>query len=565
LSGVKEEPATQKNLRVLLVEDNPDDAELVLLELRHAGYQPSFRRVQTGEEMTAALTNEAWEVIVSDHSLPRFSAPEAFAIVRAMNIDIPFIIVSGTVGEEVAVKAMRTGVHDFLLKGHLKRLVAAIEREIREADMRAERRKIQEQLLISERMASMGTLAAGVAHEINNPLSVVVGNLHVIRQDLEALVGRLNGQAAALPATDQATGQPAGLSAGPGSVQVEAVASALRESVRDAEEAAERVRVIVRDLRVFSRPDDDLRGSVDVHKVLESSLRMARNELRQRARITLDFGAVPNVDGNEGRLGQVFLNLLVNAAHAIPEGRTGQNDIAVRTKFENGMVVVEISDTGSGIAPDVLPKIFDAFFTTKPIGIGTGLGLAICHRILTSLNGRIEVKSQVDLGTTFRVLLPPARAARTQSVPMLQRAVPATAARRGSILVIEDEPALCRVLERLLLPHRVTTVMRAREALARIQAGEKFSIILCDLMMPEMTGMEFYGELIRHHGVMANRVIFMSGGVLSPHSREFLEKVPNLRLDKPIDTTRLHQLVDEAVGLELPRFGIDGPESLSSK
>jgi signal transduction histidine kinase len=561
LSGAKEESATRKNLRVLLVEDNPDDAELVILELQRAGYQPSFKRVQTGEEMTAALTNEAWEVIVSDHSLPKFSAPEAFALVRAMNIDIPFIIVSGTVGEEVAVKAMRTGVHDFLLKGHLKRLVAAIEREIREADMRAERRKIQEQLLISERMASMGTLAAGVAHEINNPLSVVVGNLHVIRQDLEALVGRLNEQAGALSATDRLTGP----SAVDESVQVDAVASALRESVRDAEEAAERVRVIVRDLRVFSRPDDDLRGSVDVHKVLESSLRMARNELRQRARITLDFGTVPNVDGNEGRLGQVFLNLLVNAAHAIPEGRTGQNDIAVRTKFENGMVVVEISDTGSGIAPDVLPKIFDAFFTTKPIGIGTGLGLAICHRILTALNGRIEVKSQVDLGTTFRVLLPPARATRTQSVPMLQRAVPATIARRGSILVIEDEPALCRVLERLLLPHRVTTVMRAREALARIQAGERFSIILCDLMMPEMTGMEFYGELIRHHGVIANRVIFMSGGVLSPHSREFLERVPNLRLDKPIDTTRLHQLVDEAIGLELPRFGVDGPESLSSK
>src|SRR5579871_4538388 len=136
-----EESASRGKLRVLLVEDNPDDAELVILEIRRAGYQPLFRRVQTGDELTAALTNETWEVIVSDHSLPKFSAPEAFAIVRGLGIDIPFIIVSGTVGEEVAVQAMRTGVHDFLLKGHLKRLVAAIEREIREAGMRAERRR----------------------------------------------------------------------------------------------------------------------------------------------------------------------------------------------------------------------------------------------------------------------------------------------------------------------------------------------------------------------------------------------------------------------------------------
>ena len=313
MSEVDAGSLSPKRLRVLLVEDNPDDAELVILELYRAGYQPSFRRVQTGDEMTEALTTETWDVIVSDHSLPSFSAPEAFAILRRLRMDIPFIIVSGTVGEEVAVHAMRTGVHDFLLKGHLKRLVAAIEREIREAEMRAERRQIQEQLLISERMASMGTLAAGVAHEINNPLSVVVGNLHVIRQDLEMLFGRLGARAGELPATNQPSG--------PGVLDLDAMTSGLRESVRDAEEAADRVRAIVRDLRVFSRPDNDLRSSVDVHKVLESSLRMARNELRQRAKVRLDFGSVPTVDGNEGRLGQVFLNLLVNAAHAIPDGR----------------------------------------------------------------------------------------------------------------------------------------------------------------------------------------------------------------------------------------------------
>ncbi len=529
MSEAERSAPLSKSLRVLLVEDNPDDAELVMLELRRAGYTPTFLRVQTGEELTEALTTRTWDVIVSDHSLPNFSAPQAFAIVRRLNVDIPFIIVSGTVGEEVAVHAMRSGVHDFLLKGHLKRLVAAIEREIREAGMRAERRKIQEQLMISERMASMGTLAAGVAHEINNPLSVVVGNLHVIRQDLEKLTGALTGAA-------------------PDGEGLRATAADLKESVRDAEEAAERVRAIVRDLRVFSRPEDDARGSVDVRKVLESSLRMARNEIRPRATVKLEHGAIPNVEGNEGRLGQVFLNLLVNAAHAIPEGQAERNTITVRSRFENGKVVVEVADTGTGIAPDVLPKIFDAFFTTKPIGIGTGLGLAICHRILTALDGRIEVESQVGKGSTFRVWLPPARGRQTREVPMVQRVTAPEAAPRGSVLVIEDEPALCRLLERLLAGRAVTSVTRAREALQRLGSGERFSVILCDLMMPEMTGMDFYEELSRRHGELANRVIFMSGGLLTAQARDFMDRVPNLRLDKPIDAARLHRLVAEVVG-----------------
>lgn len=522
---------SRKNLRVLLVEDNPDDAELIILELRRAGYEPTSLRVQTGRELTGALKNSDWDVVLSDHSLPTFSAPEAFAIVRELNLDIPFIIVSGTVGEEVAVQAMRSGVHDFLLKGHLKRLVAAIEREIREASMREERRKIREQLLISERMASMGTLAAGVAHEINNPLSVVVGNLYVARQEFEALLA------------DPDESGPHGRS----SEYRKATTFALRESLRDAEEAAERVRAIVRDLRVFSRPEDDARGPVDVRKILESSLRMARNELRPRAKVALEFEAVPSVEGNEGRLGQVFLNLLVNAAHAIPDGRAEQNTITVRTALEGGMVIVEIEDTGTGIAPEVLPNIFDAFFTTKPIGVGTGLGLAICHRILTALNGTIEVKSQLGVGTTFRVLLPRARGKEAREIPVLQSGADCRASRRGSVLVVEDEPALCRVLERLLAAHEVTTVTRARDGLEKIRTGREFSVVLCDLMMPEMTGMEFYEELRRERGDVADRVVFMSGGVLTAHARDFLDRVSNLRLDKPIDTLRLHRLVDEAV------------------
>jgi signal transduction histidine kinase len=524
-----------KPLRALLVEDNVDDAELVIRELRRGGYEPTTRRVQTGPDLTATLTNEIWDVIISDYSMPQLNAPDAFAIVRGLNLDIPFIIVSGTVGEEVAVTAMRTGVHDFLLKGHLRRLVAAIERELRESTMRGEQRKIQEQLLISDRMASVGTLAAGVAHEINNPLSVVAGNLQVARQDAEAIAAELEGLSA-----------PARLALGAQLDRMTSAVSSLRAATNDAEEAAERVRLIVRDLRVFSRPEEDRREPVDVHKVIESSIRMARNELRHRAKVVRRFGNVPLVDANEARLGQVFLNLLVNAAQAIPEGQTDHNSITITTALEEGMVAIDIADTGGGIGAEVLPRIFDVFFTTKPIGVGTGLGLAICHRILTAMDGRIEVESRLGEGTTFRVALKRARSGRTIEMPVTKTVLPQPG-RVGTVLVIEDEPALGRVLQRLLAPHRVTVVTRANEALIRVTAGESFDLILCDLMMPEMTGMDFYNALSPAFPEVAARVVFMSGGAFTPGAREFLETTSNRRIDKPIDTLRLRRLVEEAL------------------
>jgi signal transduction histidine kinase len=517
----------EKRLRVLLVEDDPNDAELVVLELQRGGYETAMRRVQTAAEMKSALAEEAWDVIVSDYSMPTFSGPGAFGILRASGLDLPFIIVSGTVGEEVAVEAMRAGVHDFLIKGHLRRLVAAIERELREATMRAERRKIQEQLLISERMASVGTLAAGVAHEINNPLSVVAGNLQILKQDFESVV-------AAAPSADRV---------------VAAAASSFREAVADAEEATERVRLLTRDLRVFSHPDEVKREAVDVHKVLESAIRMARNELRPRARIVRQFGDVPKVLANEARLGQVFLNLLVNAAHAIPEGSGREQTITLVTGRQDGMITVDVIDTGVGIPPDILPRIFDIFFTTKPVGVGTGMGLAICHRILTSLGGRVEVDSRVGEGTTFRVALQRARSGATAEHPIQQQhkfAAPAKE-RTASVLVVEDEPALGRVLPRLLSPHRVTVVERATEALARILADEPFDLILCDIMMPEMTGMEFHRELLRARPEVAGRVVFMSGGVFTPGVRSFFDEIPNRRIDKPVDIVALRRLVEDAV------------------
>src|SRR5688572_4589382 len=364
-----------KALRALIVEDVERDALLLVRELKRGGFDVTFERVDTAEALSSALDQQSWDIIVSDYTMPRFSAPQALALVKERRLELPFIIVSGTVDEETAVGAIRAGAHDFMAKGRLARLIPAIERELQEARLRAERSRLEEQLVISDRMASVGTLAAGVAHEINNPLCALMGNLEFVADDLGQVIRDIN----ALALEGAAKGRVPSTSLSEPMARLTDIQGPLNE----ARDAAERVRLIVKDLKAFSRSDEETRGPVDVHTVIDSSIRMAHNEIRHHARLVKVYGEVPLVEGNEARLSQVFLNLLVNAAHAVPEGHIDQNEIRVETRLlGEDRVVVEVRDTGTGIPAHALPRIFDPFFTTKPIGVGTGLGLAICHRIV---------------------------------------------------------------------------------------------------------------------------------------------------------------------------------------
>ena len=379
-----------------------------------------------------------------------------------------------------------------------------------------DRKRMQARLLLSDRMTSLGTLAAGVAHEMNNPLAYVAVNL---------------GFAATA------------LSDAPAAVRTPLLAEAQR-ALDEARDGVERVRQIVGDLRTFSQPGDQGRSQVDVRDALRSAINLSQNEIRHCARLVQELEPVPTVLANAAKLGQVFLNLLLNAAQAIPEGRAEENTIRVATRLAaSGHVAVEVSDTGSGIPPEVLHRIFDPFFTTKRVGEGSGLGLAICHGIVTSLGGEIQVESELGKGSLFRVLLPatgPGTVAPEAGQP--QAAAPA----RGQILVVDDEPRLGRSIERLLAPHhQVVAVTSARDALARIAAGEHFDVILCDLMMPEMTGMDLHEELSRTAPRLAAGMVFMTGGAFTPRAREFLARVPNRRLEKPFRPETLEALVAE--------------------
>ena len=251
-----------KPLKVLIVEDNERDAAMLVRELRQGGYEPEAERVDTEDAMNAALDRQAWEIVLADFSMPRFSAPAALAVVRGRGLDVPFIIVSGTIGEEAAVAAMRAGAGDFIPKGSLARLLPAVARELREAMARAQRKELQEQLDISERMATVGMLSASIAHEINNPLTVIAANLEFVVQHLDALAS----ETAAIEASaDAAAGARDRLA-----IRLASTLAKTAEPLRDAQESAERVRTIVRDLKIFSRSaDEEQRGPVDIERVLD--------------------------------------------------------------------------------------------------------------------------------------------------------------------------------------------------------------------------------------------------------------------------------------------------------
>jgi CheY-like chemotaxis protein len=374
--------------------------------------------------------------------------------------------------------------------------------------------------MVSDRMASVGTLAAGVAHEINNPLAAVMANLNYISESLKCTAGTV-----------------------PVSERTDAwLIEEIRNPLEDAREAAERVRLIVRDLKIFSRtPTDEPKAAVDLKATLESSLRMAWNEIRHRARLVTDYGKVPPVSGNEARLGQVFLNLIVNAAQALAEGHAEQNEIRVTTRLEGERVIVEVKDTGAGIPPEIIGRIFDAFFTTKAVGVGTGLGLAICQRIVTDMCGELTVESRVGEGTTFRVALP---VAGNGGEPALPVAPAALAGRRGRILVVDDDALVARSVRRVLATeHEVVVTIAAKEALSLCTSGEKFDLILCDLMMPDMTGMELHRELALCAPDQASRMIFLTGGAFTAAARQFLAEPHREHIEKPFDSNNLRAIV----------------------
>ncbi|UJR83342.1 ATP-binding protein [Sandaracinus amylolyticus] len=390
-------------------------------------------------------------------------------------------------------------------------LVARDDRELQQA---------QAQLQLGDRLTTMGLVAAGVAHEINNPMAYVMGNLDYVAEELEGARARGDGAVTLAPEV------------------VDELLQALRASLG----GADRVRQIVRDLKAFARADEAPATNVELPKIIDSALSMIRNEVRHHARVVKEYGATPLVVASEARLAQVFLNLVQNAAHAIPLGAADRHAIRIVTGTDaSGDAFVEVHDTGQGIAEEHLGRVFEPFFTTKPSGVGTGLGLSICRNIVGQLGGAISVTSRVGEGTTFRVTLPAARPSqlgRTRPVAATPPRVP-----RRRVLVVDDEPEIGETVRRMLgRDHDVEVVTSGAVALSRLDE-RGYDLVLCDVMMPEMTGMELHERLSQSHPEIARRIVFMSGGAFSPGGRDFLARVGNRSIEKPFDARVLRELV----------------------
>jgi PAS domain S-box-containing protein len=377
-----------------------------------------------------------------------------------------------------------------------------------------ERKQLAAQLQLADRLASLGQLAAGMAHEINNPLAYVALNIELATRALR--------EGGAAPAV---------------------VTRALVES----EDGLKRIRGIVRELDAFGRGDEQRLHAVDVNRALDAAIRIVDTKIRQKAQLARRYESPPPAHANDLRLGQVFVNLLINAADAIPEDGAAQHEICVRTaELADGRVVVEVSDTGPGMTNEVKRRIFDPFFTTKPIGSGTGLGLAICHRIVTSLGGEISVESQPGRGATFRVVLPAHHASTSPAPADEATGPPAITRARARVLVIDDEKPIARVIKDVLKHHDVTLAESGEQGHA-LAASNEFACIVCDLLMPDLSGPDLYDRLRADGRGIERRIVFMTGGAFAPRARAFLASVPNPCLDKPFSLATIEATVEQVL------------------
>jgi signal transduction histidine kinase len=362
-------------LRVLLIEDSESDAALVVRHLESGGYHVQADRVETAGALRTALDGATYDVIIADHHLPQFDAPAALAIVRENGQDIPFLVVSGTIGEELAVAIMKAGAHDYLMKSHLARLAPAVGREIRDASARrelrhaeAERQRMEQELRQSQKLESIGRMASAVAHDFNNLLTVISGYAEFGLSELT-------------PEDD------------------------LYEAFAQIGDAAKRAADMTRRLLAFSRPQSVAPRDVVLNELVRNFEKMLARAVGEKVKLDISLDPQAKViQTDPGQMEQVLMNLAVNARDAMPEG--GRLKIETRSIAPTGQIQLSVSDTGGGMPPAVMAHIFEPFFTTKKEGKGTGLGLATVYGIVKQSQGTIEVQSEPGKGTTFTLLFP---------------------------------------------------------------------------------------------------------------------------------------------------------------
>jgi two-component system cell cycle sensor histidine kinase/response regulator CckA len=509
-------------LRLLMVEDSEDDAQLIVCRLRQDGYDLAYERVETADALRAALARQTWDLILSDYAMPHFSGLAALTVLQESGLDLPFIVVSGTIGEETAVAVMKAGAHDYLMKQNLTRLAPAVERELREAQGRRERKQVEAQLRQAQKMEAIGRLAGGVAHDFNNMLGAMIGHCDLLLHQIG----------------DNET---------------------VRGSLQEVMKAGERAATLTRQLLLFSRKEVLTPQVLDLNEAIASMEKMLGRLIGEDVEVvTVLDPRLGRVMADPGHLDQVLMNLAVNARDAMPEG----GKLTVETKNveldavyghrHSGMqpgpyVLLAVSDTGCGMDAETQSHIFEPFFTTKEPDRGTGLGLATVYGIVQQCGGHIEVESEPGRGATFRIYLPRIEG----PVQPERKASEWGGLSLGSetILLVEDEPLLKGLLEQALRMHGYTVLeaMRGDEALRLCeQHAGAIDLLLTDVVMPGMNGRELAQRIVALRPEI--KVLLMSGYMDDAVVRHGVSDGSIALLRKPFTPGALAGKVREVLG-----------------
>ena len=499
-----------RRAKILVVEDETDLREFVERSL-----QGEFEVISAadGRQALDIVRADRPDLVLTDVMMPVVSGTD---LCRTIKSDrslkaTPVIMLTARSGSDATLEGYSAGADDFVTKPfHTRVLLARIRAQLK-------LRAMSLQLADQAQLTTAGTLAAGIAHEVNNPMTYVLLHLEQLRRSLPSLVPEEHHER-------------------------------ILGYVSEALEGGERVRVIVRDLLEFARPRGPERRLSDIADVCEAAIKLARPTVERHARLSTDLPRGIFARTNAAKLGQVVLNLLVNGSQAVAE-RGSEGEVRLRVYESESSVVIEVSDDGPGVPPEHLDQIFTPFFTTKGVGGGTGLGLAICHAIVESLGGTIAAENRAPRGARFRVELP-LEVDSERAAPSVSERSPEPLSRL-SIAIIDDEAAVARALERTLEhDHSVSVHLNPSEALEALSAGTvQFDLVLCDVLMPELRGDELYRRLCERHAHYQSRFVFMTGGALPPEAQELVSNKAITLLLKPFET----QDLVEAIAKQLRR------------
>jgi two-component system cell cycle sensor histidine kinase/response regulator CckA len=505
-------------LSVLIVEDSEDDTALLVRELRRGGYEVTFDRVDSPQALDAAISGRKWDIVICDYSMPHFSGSDALRLLRAKGSETPFIFLSGTIGEDAAVAALKEGAQDYLMKNNLKRLIPAIQREIREQEDRRHHKYLEQQVQALQKFEAIGRLAGGIAHDFNNSLGVILGWAQLGSQRAET-----------------------------GSRQE------LRQEFQRIGEAAERSAGLTAQLLAFARRQVLQPQILNLNQLVSETAKLLQSAVGSQ----IEFGVVlahdlASIRADPTQIHQVLMNLCLNARDAMPQG--GRLLLEIRnTEIHEDFcdkypyakpgkyVLLTVSDTGVGMDPTTLSHIFEPFFTTKEVGKGTGLGLATVYGIVKQHEGFVNVFSEPMQGSTFHVYFPVSY--EVEDAPKPRR----TKYTRGgpeTILVAEDDEALreldLRVLE--ALGYRVIAVKNGAEAIREFTANSsQISLVILDVVMPILDGKAAYAQMreLRHD----LPVVFTTGHTTESVFLSSLVKEGAALLQKPYSLSDLGRVV----------------------